>query len=85
MGRELSRSMPMVSDYVIHIWQAENGLPQNSVTSVIQTRDGYIWIGTYSALARFDGVRFTVFDTGNTPGMRSSRVTSLFEAKDGTL
>ena len=85
VGRELSYSVSTVSDYVIHVWQAENGLPQNSVTSVIQTRDGYIWIGTYGALARFDGVRFTVFDTGNTPGMHSSRVTSLFEAGDGTL
>jgi len=76
---------PMVSDYVVHVWQAENGLPQDSVTSVLQTRNGYIWIGTYSALARFDGVHFTVFDAGTTPSMLNSRVTSLFEARDGTL
>ena len=41
--------------------------------------------GTYSGLARFDGVRFTIFDENNTPELRSSRVTSLFEAPDGTL
>ena len=41
--------------------------------------------GTYSGLARFDGVRFTVFDENNTPDLRSSRVTSLFEAPDRTL
>ncbi len=85
MGQEPSWSMPMVSDYVVHVWQAKNGLPHDSVTSVVQTRDGYIWIGTYSALARFDGVRFTIFDASNTSGMRSCRVTSLFEARDGTL
>jgi ligand-binding sensor domain-containing protein len=42
-------------------------------------------ISFYSGLARFDGVRFTTFDENNTPEMRSSRVTSLFEAADGTL
>jgi signal transduction histidine kinase/ligand-binding sensor domain-containing protein len=60
-------------------------LPQSTVTAVVQTRDGYLWAATYSGLARFDGVRFTVFDGSNTPEMRSSRVTSLFEADDGTL
>ena len=85
MGRDLSGAVSMVSDYVIHVWRAENGLPQNSVTSVLQTRDGYIWIGTYNALARFDGVRFTMYDSSNTHEMRSSRVTGLFEGRDGTL
>lgn len=68
-------------------WEAsdEAGLPQNKVSAVVQTRDGYLWIGTYSGLARFDGMSFTVFDRKNTPGMRSSRVTALFESDDGTL
>lgn len=84
-GKEPCFPQSVPTNFVIHVWQAENGLPQNSVTAVAQTSDGYIWIGTYSALARFDGVRFTIFDTGNTPGLHSSRVTSLFEAEDGTL
>jgi signal transduction histidine kinase/ligand-binding sensor domain-containing protein len=72
-------------NYFIRSWQSEAGLPQNKVTAVVQTRDGYLWVGTYSGLARFDGVRFTTFDENNTPEMHSSRVTSLFEAADGTL
>ena len=72
-------------EYLTHCWQAEDGLPQNTVTAVVQTRDGYLWVATYSGLARFDGVRFAVFDGSNTPEMRSSRVTSLFGADDGTL
>ena len=72
-------------NYFIRAWQTENGLPQNTVTAVVQTRDGYLWLGTYSGLARFDGARFTVFNDSNTPEMRDSRVTSLFEADDGTL
>src|SRR5580692_9154543 len=63
-------------NYITRTWQAEQGLPQNKVTAMVQTHDGYIWIGTYSGLARFDGKHFEVFDGNNTPAMRSSRVTS---------
>src|SRR5436305_156279 len=42
-------------------WTTENGLPGNTLTSILQTRDGYLWIGTKAGLARFDGVRFRVF------------------------
>jgi ligand-binding sensor domain-containing protein len=51
----------------------------------VQTHDGYLWIGTYSGLARFDGVRFVVFDENNAPELHDSRITSLFESSDGTL
>ena len=66
-------------------WQTQNGLPDNAVETVVQTRDGYLWLATYDGLARFDGVAFTVFDNNNTPEMRSSRVTSLFEDAEGNL
>ncbi|MEY4918124.1 MAG: hypothetical protein RL616_2037 [Verrucomicrobiota bacterium] len=72
-------------NYFTRIWQVEQGLPQNKVTAVTQTRDGYLWLGTYNGLARFDGVHFKVFDDKNTPELRSSRITSLFEAADGML
>ena len=45
-------------------WLTENGLPQNTVQAIIQTQDGYLWIGTQEGLARFDGLNFTVFDIG---------------------
>ncbi|MGA2853074.1 MAG: two-component regulator propeller domain-containing protein [Verrucomicrobiota bacterium] len=72
-------------NYFTRIWQVEQGLPQNKVTAVVQTRDGYLWVGTYNGLARFDGVRFTVFDEKNTRELHSRRITSLFEATDGTI
>ena len=83
----LSSGADAVPDYSVQRWEAagEAGLPQNTITTVIQTKDGYLWLGTYGGLARFDGVRFTVFDDNNAPGLASSRVTSLFEADDGTL
>ena len=74
-----------VSDYSIDAWQTEQGLPQDSVTAIVHTRDGYLWLGTYNGLVRFDGVRFKIFNTGNTPEFADSRITSLFEDTDGTL
>ena len=71
--------------HFIRTWQVESGLPQNKVTAVVQTADGYLWLGTYGGLARFDGARFTVFDDSNTPELHSSRITSLFAAGNRTL
>ena len=65
-------------NYFTRTWQVEQGLPQNKVTAVVQARDGYLWAGTYNGLARFDGVRFTVYDDNNTPELHSRRITSLF-------
>ena len=71
--------------YLHDVWTTEKGLPQNDVTQLIQTRDGYIWLGTNGGLVRFDGIRFTIFDSGNTPELRSSRILSLAEDRDGAL
>ena len=84
-GGNFSAPVSAAPSYFIRTWQTENGLPQNSVTAVVQTRDGYLWLGTSSGLARFDGVRFTVFNDSNTPELRDSHVTGLFEANDGAL
>lgn len=67
------------------VWRTEEGLPQNQVTSIVQGRDGYLWLGSYNGLTRFDGVRFVVFDSNNSPGLRSSRVTALCVDGAGTL
>ena len=66
-------------------WQERDGLPQNTVLAVAATRDGYLWVGTYEGAARFDGVRFTLFNPSNTAGIGNSLVTSLLERRDGNL
>jgi signal transduction histidine kinase/ligand-binding sensor domain-containing protein len=71
--------------YVRQAWTTENGLPQNSVTSILQTRDGYLWLGTLGGLARFDGVEFTVFNTVTTPQLKSNRIRTLYEDSEGSL
>jgi signal transduction histidine kinase/ligand-binding sensor domain-containing protein len=77
-----AQSLP---NYFSRSWLTENGLPDNAVTAVVQTRDGYLWVGTYGGLARFDGARFTVFNSASTPGLQSDRVTSLYEDAQGAL
>jgi len=67
------------SPFVVDVWGAREGLPQSSVISVIQTKDGYLWLGTLNGMARFDGNHFTVFDENNTPGLNSDRIVYLFE------
>jgi diguanylate cyclase (GGDEF)-like protein len=54
------------ADYVRDNWNTESGLPQTSALSITQDNTGYIWVGTQNAIARFDGVRFTVFDRDST-------------------
>jgi len=71
--------------FSIRSWQTEEGLPQNSVTCLLQSREGYLWFGTYGGLVRFDGVRFSVFDSDRFPGLADSRITALFEDARGAL
>ncbi len=73
------------ADYAIQYWRTDEGLPQNTATAVIQTRQGYIWAGTYNGIAQFDGVRFQVFDSSNTKGLANSRITSLHEDAAGAV
>ena len=67
------------------VWTTENGLPQNTIQAVVQTRDGYLWIGTQEGLVRYDGLRFTIFDTKNTKELRHNNISDLFEGRDGRL
>lgn len=71
--------------FTVETWTTDRGLPQNSVIAMTQTRDGFLWLGTLNGLARFDGMRFTVFDENNTPGLESSRIVSLFEDRARNL
>ena len=73
------------ADYLIDVWDTENDLPNSSVTALAQTRDGYLWVGTYNGLARFDGVKFVTYDPVNTPALGHARIRDLFLDGGGTL
>jgi signal transduction histidine kinase/ligand-binding sensor domain-containing protein len=75
----------VAGDYLVDAWTSENGLPDSSVTAVAQTPDGYLWVGTYNGLARFDGVRFVTFDPANTPALTHARIRRLSVDGSGIL
>ncbi len=74
-----------ISQYSHKSWQLEDGLPQNSVTSVAQTPDGYIWLGTQEGLVRFDGVRFKVFDKLTDDAITNNWVRQVYVDSRGRL
>ena len=79
----LAHEPELSEELVFRSWRTDAGLPHNTVNAIVQTRDGYLWIGTRDGLARFDGVRFTVF--GLHEGLPSVEVQTLYEDRHGTL
>ena len=74
------------TQYVHQIWQIDEGLPQTTVRVIVQTQDGYLWMGTEEGLVRFDGVRFQVFDKSNTAAFETGdSVLALVEDRAGDL
>jgi len=71
--------------WVRESWSIADGLPVNSISALLQSRTGYLWAATYDGLVRFDGVRFTVYNSANSPGLPSDRILSLVETRDSTL
>lgn len=74
-----------ISEYDRRVWQTQDGLPEDTVQSLAETEDGYLWIGTREGLARFDGFRFVVFDQSNTPAFRDDSVLALDATKGDVL
>jgi len=66
-----------ITQYVHSVWQSDAGLPENSVLSIAQTPDGYLWLGTEEGLVRFDGVRFTTYTKRSSPRLRSNQISAL--------
>ncbi|MFA6312250.1 MAG: two-component regulator propeller domain-containing protein [Sterolibacterium sp.] len=78
-GLGLADPTRALSQYKIDGWQTEQGLPLNTVQSLLQTRDGYLWVGTAGGLARFDGGRFTTFDSPQIPELASQPIFGFME------
>jgi len=81
----LSSTTVVAAQYRFDSWTTDNGLPQVSVNSLVQTRDGFLWLTTYGGLVRYDGLRFQVFNTLNTTGLRTSRFVRAIEDHEGSL
>jgi signal transduction histidine kinase/streptogramin lyase len=75
-----------LTQYSRHVWGQQDGLPQDTVKSITQTSDGYLWLGTDEGLARFDGFDFTVFSRPTTD-LPANSITALAASPmpDGSL
>lgn len=74
-----------LANYGRQAWGMENGLPQNTVQALAQTKDGFLWLGTEAGLVRFDGVEFQTYDRNSTPALPGSDIRCLLAAVDGAL
>ena len=78
-------SAKRITQYVLDVWQLDDGLPSNHIEDILQTGDGFLWLATQGGLVRFDGVRFRVFNKENTPAFESDDFGRLAEGPDGSL
>jgi len=84
-GIPASEAAPPDLDYAVDFWRTDRGLPHNTVNALLQTRDGYLWVGTAAGLARFDGFVFTVIGEEGAPELAGARITALLEDREGGL
>ncbi len=82
MGLDRHRAL---EQYGYQVWQTDSGLPQNTIHCILQTSDGYLWLGTEGGLVRFDGIEFVTFDSENTPQLHSDIIYDLREDRSGAL
>src|SRR5581483_8954158 len=73
------------AQYLCDSFGTDVGLPQSNLTAIVQTHDGYLWVGTEGGLARFDGVRFVSFKMSNTPALASDSIRCLYEDRKNNL
>ncbi|GEM_PF-2396936 len=72
-------------EYTASVWQTEQGLPENSATSMIQTPEGYLIFGTFHGIVRFDGVKFTLFHQPQSKALPDLGIVKLYLSRSGDL
>jgi ligand-binding sensor domain-containing protein/signal transduction histidine kinase/CheY-like chemotaxis protein len=74
-----------ISQYIQDRWEIQQGLPQNSSSSITQTSDGYLWLATEEGLVRFDGKKFRVFGKTDIEQLPGNKITALYADRRGKL
>lgn len=82
---QASSELPNAWRYNVRQWSTQDDLPHNKIHDVIQDSEGFIWAATWDGLVRFNGQRFTLFDTRNTPGLRTRGFRALATNAQGDL
>lgn len=73
------------TDFIYQNWTIRDGLPVNSISSITQHTDQYIWLGTADGLVRFDGIRFRIYNTSEFPALRNNRIRGIASIEKGLL
>lgn len=84
-AQQISFNDPFVLDYVSRVWKADDGLSGNSVTDIVQTNDGYIYLGTYDGLVRFDGVEFLNINKNTEARVSFVSARTVFQDSEGNF
>lgn len=74
-----------ISAFYRETWTTRQGLPHNQINAIAQTPDGYLWLGTWEGLVRYNGLEFHQFDRSNTPALKDNGVRSVRAAADGAV
>jgi diguanylate cyclase (GGDEF)-like protein len=74
-----------LSAFYRETWTTRQGLPHNQVNAIAQSPDGYLWLGTWEGLVRYNGLEFHVFDRANTPELKDNGIRSVRASEDGAV
>jgi len=74
-----------INQYAHTPWTARDGLFKGVVSSIAQTSDGYLWLGTEFGLLRFDGVRTSPWQPPAGQQLPNNRIRTVLVARDGRL
>ena len=74
-----------LSAFYRETWTTRQGLPHNQINAIAQTQDGYLWLGTWEGLVRYNGLEFQVFDRANTPELKDNGIRSVRASEDGAV
>lgn len=85
LAGQRARALVQPPEFAMDHWTTRDGLPQNSVNAIVQTPDGYLWVGTFGGLARFDGSTFEVMGRRDSAGRHTDRVLALAVGRDSAL
>jgi ligand-binding sensor domain-containing protein len=72
-----------INQYAHRAWTARQGFFDGVVRAIMQTQDGYLWLGTELGLVRFDGVRAVPWTFPPNQQLASSSILSLLATRDG--
>lgn len=74
-----------INNYVTRSWSSADGLPGNSVLDILQSKDGYLYFGTYECLVKFDGFEFQNLNKYSNPELNFISARSIFEDSKGFM